>query len=118
MPTVAGAVQAFDLFPISSPGKDFPRDALPHSVIITHIENRPLFLDAAGKLQDSVPVESEFDSLEEKVAQFVGICERLRAENIDLRQQLAAAQNDAKRLNDKIEGAKSRLEQLLQRIPG
>jgi cell division protein ZapB len=65
-----------------------------------------------------VLVETEFDSLEGKVAQFVGVCERLRSENIELRQQLAAAQNDAKRLNDKIEGAKSRLEQLLQRIPG
>ena len=63
-------------------------------------------------------METEFDSLETKVAQFVGVCERLRAENIELRQQLAAAQNDAKRLNDKIDGAKTRLEQLLSRMPG
>jgi hypothetical protein len=35
-----------------------------------------------------------------------------------LRQQLAAAQKDAKQLNEKIDGAKSRLEGLLNRIPG
>ena len=47
-------------------------------------------------------MEAELNSLEAKVAQFVAICERLRAENIALRQELAAARNDAKRLNDKI----------------
>jgi cell division protein ZapB len=63
-------------------------------------------------------VEVEFNSLEAKVAQFVALCERLRAENVDLRQQLAAAQNDARRLNEKIDGAKSRLEGLINRLPG
>jgi cell division protein ZapB len=63
-------------------------------------------------------VEAEFNSLEAKVEQFVELCERLRAENSDLRRQLAAAQNDAKRLNEKIDGAKSRLEGLLSRLPG
>jgi cell division protein ZapB len=63
-------------------------------------------------------VEAEFNSLETKVAQFVALCERLRAENVVLRQQLASAQNDAKRLNDKINGARSRLEGLLNRLPG
>jgi cell division protein ZapB len=63
-------------------------------------------------------VEAEFNSLEAKVEQFVELCERLRAENSVLRQQLAAAQNDAKRLNEKIDGAKSRLEGLLNRLPG
>ena len=63
-------------------------------------------------------MEAEFNSLEAKVAQFVALCERLRAENVVLRQQLASAQNDAKRLNDKIDGAKSRLEGLINRLPG
>jgi cell division protein ZapB len=63
-------------------------------------------------------VETEFNSLETKVAQFVSLCERLRAENQDLRQQLAAARNDAKRLHEKIDGAKARLEGLLSRLPG
>jgi cell division protein ZapB len=63
-------------------------------------------------------VETEFNSLEHKVAQFVNLCERLRAENLELRQQLAAARTDAKRLHDKIDGAKARLEGLISRLPG
>jgi cell division protein ZapB len=63
-------------------------------------------------------VETEFSSLEAKIAQFVSLCERLRAENVELRQQLAAARNDAKRLHEKINGAKARLEGLLARLPG
>jgi len=35
-----------------------------------------------------------------------------------LRQQLAAARTDAKRLHEKIDGARSRLEGLLARLPG
>ena len=63
-------------------------------------------------------MEAEFNSLEAKVEQFVAVCDRLRTENSDLRQQLAAAQNDAKRLHEKIDGATSRLEGLLSRLPG
>lgn len=62
-------------------------------------------------------MESEFNALEAKVSQFVIVCERLRSENLELRQQLVAAQNDARRLSDKIEGAKARLESLLVRLP-
>ena len=63
-------------------------------------------------------MEAEFNSLEAKVAQFVSLCERLRAENQELRQQLAVARSDARRLHEKIDGAKARLEGLLSRIPG
>lgn len=62
-------------------------------------------------------VEADLNSLESKVAQFVGLCERLRAENISLRQELASARSDAKRLNEKIDGARTRVEQLLARLP-
>ena len=63
-------------------------------------------------------MEAEFNSLEAKVAQFVALCERLRAENIQLRQELLSARNDAKRLNEKIDGAKVKLEKLVSRLPG
>lgn len=86
-------------------------------MIRKHLQKQPLFLDAAWDLKDSSSVDMEFNSLEAKVAQFVGLCERLRAENQDLRQQLATARNDAKRLNERIESAKAKLEQLLQRLP-
>lgn len=62
-------------------------------------------------------VEAELVSLEQKVAQFVGLCERLRTENHDLRQQLAVARNDARRLAERIEGARAKLERLLERLP-
>lgn len=82
-----------------------------------HIHNPLLFLDAMMDLKHSGQVEAEFSSLEAKVAQFVNVCDRLRAENSDLRQQLVAAQNDAKRLSDKIDGARSKLENLISRLP-
>ena len=63
-------------------------------------------------------MEAEFNSLEAKVAQFVALCERLRAENVELKQQLAAAQSDARRLNEKIDGARTRIEGLINRLPG
>jgi len=86
-------------------------------MVRNHLHKRGLFLDATAELNDSAAVDAEFNSLEAKVAQFVGLCERLRAENHDLRQQLATARNDAKRLNERIEGARVKLESLLARIP-
>ena len=86
-------------------------------MIRNYLQKQPLFLDAVVNLQHSLGVDAEFNSLETKVAQFVGLCERLRAENHDLRQQLATAKNDAKRLNERIEGAKTKLENLLARLP-
>ena len=63
-------------------------------------------------------MDADFASLEAKVAQFVSLCERLRAENTDLRRELAAARTEAKRLHDKVDGARARLEGLLSRLPG
>ena len=65
----------------------------------------------------SVCMEAEFNALKGKVFQFAQVCERLRAENTALRQQLSVAQSDAKRLAEKIDGAKARLESLLVRLP-
>ena len=86
-------------------------------MVRNHLQKRGLFLDATADLNNSAAVDAEFNSLEAKVAQFVGLCERLRAENHDLRQQLATAKNDAKRLNERIEGARVKLESLLARLP-
>lgn len=63
-------------------------------------------------------VEAEFNALETKVAQFVSLCERLRTENAELKRELAAARGDAKRLHDRIDGARERLEGLLAKLPG
>ncbi|MHB1233317.1 MAG: hypothetical protein ACYCZQ_12160 [Burkholderiales bacterium] len=62
-------------------------------------------------------MDSELKSLEQKISQFAGFCQRLRDENHSLRQQLATEQNQNKHLNDKLAGAKDRLENLLNQIP-
>jgi len=62
-------------------------------------------------------MDVELKSLEEKINQFVALCKRLRADNHQLRQQLASAQNDNKQLSEKVVDAKTRLETLLTQIP-
>ena len=65
----------------------------------------------------SLAMDAELKSLEDKINQFVVLCQRLRSDNHELRQQLATAQNDNKLLNEKIGDAKTRLESLLSQIP-
>ncbi|MEO7726329.1 MAG: hypothetical protein ABIS45_03690 [Burkholderiales bacterium] len=62
-------------------------------------------------------MDVELKSLEDKINQFVTLCQRLRTDNHDLRQQLASAHNDNKQLHEKIGDAKTRLESLLSQIP-
>jgi len=62
-------------------------------------------------------MEAELNSLDEKINQLVQLCHRLRKDNHELRQQLAAAQNESKQLTEKIETARGRLENLLSRLP-
>jgi len=62
-------------------------------------------------------MEAELNTLDEKINQLVQLCHRLRRDNHELRQQLAAAQNENKQLRDKIGNARARLEGLLTRLP-
>ena len=62
-------------------------------------------------------MEAELKSLENKVNQFVELCQRLRADNQQLRQQLASAVNQSKRLEEKVNAATTRLQGLLEQIP-
>ena len=62
-------------------------------------------------------MDAEFATLEDKIRQAANLCRKLRDENRDLRQQLATLENDRQRLSEKIDGARHRLEGLLQRIP-
>ena len=63
-------------------------------------------------------METELSQLEAKAARAVEQCERLRAENQDLRQQLAARADEVKRLSEKLEESRRRIEGLLARMPG
>jgi cell division protein ZapB len=62
-------------------------------------------------------MDAELGSLEDKIKQFIALCQRLRNDNHQLRQQLASAQNENKQLSEKIGDAKHRLETLLAHIP-
>ncbi len=62
-------------------------------------------------------MEGDLKALEQKLGQFVELCQRLRADNQQLRQQLASAVSDNKQLNEKIGTATNRLENLLNQIP-
>jgi len=62
-------------------------------------------------------METELKSLEQKLTQFVELCQRLRTDNQELRQQLASAVNESKRLEEKISSATERLESLLSQMP-
>ena len=62
-------------------------------------------------------MDAELRSLEDKVNQVVALCQRLRSDNHDLRQQLATALNENKQLAEKIGAASTRLETLLAQIP-
>lgn len=60
---------------------------------------------------------NELNALESKIAQVASLCRSLRAENNLLRQQLAAAEADRKKLEERMETARTRLEQLAQKLP-
>ena len=62
-------------------------------------------------------MDADLKALEEKIGQFVELAQRLRADNRSLRQQLAQAMNENKRLGEKVDSAKKRLESLLERMP-
>ena len=65
----------------------------------------------------SQSMENELNSLEGKVAQLIQVSGKLRAENHQLRQELAHALSSNRQNSDKMENAKTRLEKLLITLP-
>jgi cell division protein ZapB len=62
-------------------------------------------------------MDAELKALEEKINQLVELTQRLRNDNRGLRQQLAQAVNENRRLGEKVDAAKARLEALLEHLP-
>lgn len=60
---------------------------------------------------------AELDTLEAKIRQVAELCHTLRQENITLRQQVLAAQQDNKQLTTRLEAARARLQALLETLP-
>ncbi len=63
-------------------------------------------------------MQSELDNLDQKLAQLVQLTQRLRAENLQLRQEVAAAVSQQRKGQDKVDEAAQRLEKLLAQLPG
>lgn len=63
-------------------------------------------------------MHSELDALDQKLAQLVELTQRLRAENQQLRQEVASALSKQRKSQDKIDLASKRLEKLLTQLPG
>jgi cell division protein ZapB len=62
-------------------------------------------------------MDADLKALEEKVARLITLCQALRDENMQLRQELAHAQDDTRQLRDNMTQASARLEALIDRLP-
>jgi len=62
-------------------------------------------------------MEKEFQDFESKLSHFVQLFQRLRSENNELRQQIATKTDEARRLEEKLGEARTRVEGLLKQLP-
>ena len=62
-------------------------------------------------------MDVELKALEDKVSQLLGLCQRVRAENLELRQDLAQARNEVRLLKENMAQAGDRLEALIDGLP-
>ena len=62
-------------------------------------------------------MKAALTALDDKISQLVQLTQKLREDNSELRQSLASVQNENKRLSEKVDTAKARLETLLAQIP-
>ncbi len=62
-------------------------------------------------------MRAELDTLEARIRQVAELCHSLRQENIALRQQLLATQQDGKQLTTRLDAARTRLHALLDTLP-
>jgi len=62
-------------------------------------------------------MENELNALESKLTQLIQVSGKLRAENHQLRQELAQALSSNRQYGDKMDVAKARLEKLLITLP-
>ena len=62
-------------------------------------------------------MEADLKALEDKVSQLLGLCRQMRTENLELRQELAQAQDDVRQLKENMALAGERLEALIDGLP-
>jgi cell division protein ZapB len=62
-------------------------------------------------------MEADLKALEDKLTQLIALCQLLRAENLELRQELVQAHDETRQLKDNMAMASTRLEALIERLP-
>ncbi|HNQ04674.1 MAG TPA: hypothetical protein PKH69_08680 [Thiobacillaceae bacterium] len=62
-------------------------------------------------------MQAELDALETKLAQILERYQAMRGENLKLRQQVVSLENTNKRLHERLEEARTRMESLYNRLP-
>jgi len=62
-------------------------------------------------------MEADISRFEEKLNNFVTLFHRLRAENNELRQTVAMKSDEVKRLSEKLDQTKTRVEALIAQLP-
>lgn len=62
-------------------------------------------------------MESDLKALEEKVTQLLALCRQMRTDNLELRQELAQAQDEVRQLKENMAEAGERLEALIDSLP-
>ncbi|KAB2314564.1 hypothetical protein F8A87_00215 [Betaproteobacteria bacterium SCN2] len=62
-------------------------------------------------------MDKELAALAQKIQLAAELCQRLRKENQNLRQELAAAQQKVKLMNARLDEAKTRVETLIDSLP-
>ena len=65
----------------------------------------------------SFRMQKGLESLAQKIQLAAELCQRLRKENQNLRQELAASQQKVKLMNAKLDAAKARVEILIDSLP-
>jgi cell division protein ZapB len=62
-------------------------------------------------------MQADLQRFEEKLTHFVTLFQRLRTENSELRQTIATKSDEIKRMAEKLDQAKTRIEALIAQIP-
>ena len=62
-------------------------------------------------------MEQDFQRFEDRLNHFVTLFHRLRSENNELRQSVATKSDEVKRLSEKLDQAKTRIEALIAQLP-
>jgi len=65
----------------------------------------------------SAGMQAELDALESRLAQMLERYQAMRGENLKLRQQVVSLENANKRLGERLDEARNRMESLYNKLP-